>query len=126
MRAARILVVDDEPLVADTLGMIFRRRGFECEIAHSGEAALTRMLTFAPSLLLLDLHMPGGMNGLEVARAVAVLHPECRVLIMTGYYSRLREAHEYSNGLEKPLEFATKPVQPETLLQMATSMLATV
>jgi len=125
MQNARVLVVDDEPLIADTLGLIFRRRGFECKVAYSGAEALELTQSFAPSLLLLDLHMPG-MSGLDVARSLAVSHPECRMLMMTGYYSKLTEAREYSNGLQHPLEFATKPVQPEALLKQATSILATV
>jgi DNA-binding response OmpR family regulator len=124
MPHARVLVVDDEPLVADTLCLIFRRRGFECKVAYSGAEALAKMHTFAPSLLLLDIDMPG-INGLDVARSLDASHPECRVLMLTGNYSSLREAHELSSGLRRPLQFATKPVQPEALLEQATSLLAT-
>jgi CheY-like chemotaxis protein len=123
MRNRRVLVVDDEPLVADTLGLIFRGRGFECEVAYSGEEALAQVRTFAPSLLLLDIQMPG-INGLDVARSVSTSHPDCRLLLMTGDYSRLREARELSSALHRPLEFATKPVQPEALLQQASAILA--
>jgi CheY-like chemotaxis protein len=125
MKNRRVLVVDDEPLVADTLGMIFRHRGFECEVAYSGESALKHVRSFAPSLLLLDINMPG-MSGLDVARSLSVSHPKCRLLMMTGYYSRLREAREFASGLDQPIEFATKPMQPETLLKQACSILATV
>ena len=125
MRNERVLVVDDEPLVADTLGLIFRRRGFDCQVAYSGAEAIERVRSFTPSLLLLDLNMPG-MSGLEVARSLAVSHPECRLLMMTGHYSKLPEAHEYASGLRHPIGFATKPVQPDALLQQASSMLAAV
>ncbi|HXB62956.1 MAG TPA: response regulator [Acidobacteriaceae bacterium] len=124
MPHGRVLIVDDEPLVADTLGLIFSHRGFECKVAYSGEEALAQAHSFAPSLILLDIHMPG-MSGLDVARALAVSKPECRMLIMTGYYSKLQEARELSSLLQHPLEFATKPVQPEILLDQACSMLAT-
>jgi len=120
----RILVVDDEPLVADTLGLIFRRRGFECKVAYSGAEALAQAHTFEPCLMLLDIDMPG-INGLDVARSLDASHPECRVLMLTGNYSSLREARELSSGLRRPLQFATKPVQPETLLKLATTILAT-
>ncbi len=125
MPNARVLVVDDEPLVADTLGLIFRRRGFECKVAYSGADALAQVHTFAPSLLLLDIHMPG-LSGLDVVRALGVSNPNCRILIMTGYYSRLREARELSSKLQHPIEFAIKPVQPEALIRQACSLLATV
>ena len=124
MPYGRVLVVDDEPLVADTLGIIFSRRGFECKVAYSGEEALAQADTFAPSLVLLDIHMPG-LSGLDVARKLAASHPECRMLIMTGYYYRLPEARHLSSLLKHPLEFAIKPVQPEALLQQACGMLAT-
>jgi len=124
MPQGRVLVVDDEPLVADTLGLIFSRRGFECKVVYSGEAALAQAHDFAPSLVLLDIHMPG-LSGLDVARSLAASHPECRMLIMTGYYSKLREARELSGILQHPMEFAIKPVQPEALLEQACGMLAT-
>ena len=124
MPNGRVLVVDDEPLIADTPGLIFSRRGFECKVAYSGQEALAQAQEFAPSLVLLDIHMPG-LSGLDVARSLAVSNPECRMLIMTGYYSQLREARELSGLLQHPLEFATKPVQPEALLKQACGMLAT-
>ena len=74
--------------------------------------------------MLLDIDMPG-INGLDVARSLDASHPECRVLMLTGNYSSLREARELSSGLRRPLQFATKPVQPETLLKLATTILAT-
>ena len=125
MKNRRVLVVDDEPLVADTLGLIFRRRGFECKVVYSGEEALAQVHEFTPSLVLLDIQMPG-LSGLDVVRSLAESNPDCRMLIMTGYYSKLREARELSGLLKNPLEFVTKPVQPEALLEQACGMLATV
>jgi hypothetical protein len=61
-----------------------------------------------------------------VVSALGVSNPNCRILIMTGYYSRLREARELSSKLQHPIEFAIKPVQPEALIRQACSLLATV
>jgi DNA-binding response OmpR family regulator len=55
----RILVVDDERLIADTLGLIFNKHGFDAKIAYTVDGALSCARTFDPELLLCDISMPG-------------------------------------------------------------------
>ena len=55
----RVLVVDDEPLVASTLGQIFRQSGFEAETVLSAENAMLSIRQQAPDLVLCDINMPG-------------------------------------------------------------------
>jgi two-component system, OmpR family, response regulator MprA len=64
---ARILVVDDDPLLAAALRRPLAYEGFEVEIATSGEEALARVQEGAPDLVVLDILLPG-MDGLEVCR----------------------------------------------------------
>ena len=66
-RMKRVLVVDDNLDAADSLGMLLQFLGAEVAVVHDGPAALERMKSFHPEVVLLDLGMPG-MNGLEVAR----------------------------------------------------------
>jgi PAS domain S-box-containing protein len=63
----RVLVVDDNHDAADRLGMLLHLLGAEVMVVHDGHAALAAMKSYKPSVVLLDLGMPG-MNGLEVAR----------------------------------------------------------
>src|SRR5690606_30218144 len=65
----RVLVVDDNPDAAESLEMLLRVLGAETRVAGDGEAALAAVRDFHPSIVLLDLGMPG-MDGYEVARRI--------------------------------------------------------
>ncbi len=82
----RILVVDDNQDVADSIGMLLEATGVDVRIAYSGFAALETLATFKPSVALLDIGMTG-MNGYEVARQIRE-HPEFRdvtLIALTGW-----------------------------------------
>jgi CheY-like chemotaxis protein len=65
--AAKILVVDDSKLVTDIVKMRLEMYGYEVQLAHSGEDALTSIAGEVPDLMVLDVQMPG-MDGYEVCR----------------------------------------------------------
>ena len=65
----RILLVDDEPLITDSLSYSLKREGFEVKAVGEGEQALKEMGEFEPDLVVLDIMLPG-MNGLEVCRRI--------------------------------------------------------
>jgi CheY-like chemotaxis protein len=119
----RVLIVDDEPLVADTLSIIFSKHGYDCQTAYSGDQALQVAEAFAPELLLCDVSMPG-IDGLAVASAISRLLPACRIMMLTGQYANLQRIHQYFDGLTTHSMVATKPARPEDLLQQASSLLA--
>ena len=85
----RVLVVDDNKDAADSLGMLLEFLGAEVRVVHDGFAALEAMSTFKPTLVLLDLGMPG-MNGLEVARRVRQdpAARDVRLVALTGWGQR--------------------------------------
>ena len=120
----RILVVDDERLVADTLGLIFRKHGFEAKVAYSADSALHCARTFSPDLLLCDINMPN-RSGLELMEDFNRELPECRVLVLTGYFSNLGRIREQSGKLRRPSRVLTKPCNPVELLREAGRILAT-
>jgi CheY-like chemotaxis protein len=120
----RILVVDDEHLVADTLGIIFRKHGFEAKVAYSANDALNCARTFSPDLLLCDISMPN-RSGLDLMADFNRELPQCRVLVLTGYYSNLGRIREQSNKLRRPTRVLTKPCNPTDLLREAGRILAT-
>ena len=66
---SRILVVDDEPVILRTLGANLRARGYEVDLAESGERALHLAATHKPDAVVLDLGLPG-LSGLEVIRSL--------------------------------------------------------
>ena len=114
----RVLVVDDEHLVADTLGLIFQKHGYDCRVSYSGKDALRCAEAFCPELLLCDITMPG-MDGLEVAASIVDHAPGCRVLLLTGYYINLKAARTTIEFLHSDNQVMLKPVLPQELLHQA-------
>jgi CheY-like chemotaxis protein len=120
----RVLVVDDDRLVADTLALIFGTNGFEAKAVYSAEQALICARAFSPDLLLCDVTMPG-RDGLALVDDVSQELPSCRILVLTGYYSNLKNVRERANKLQHRVGILTKPCQPSELLREAASLLAT-
>jgi CheY-like chemotaxis protein len=113
-----ILIVDDEPDVADLFRQRFRRETragtYVLHFAASGEEALDRLTgEITPQLIVIlsDINMPG-MDGLELLRVVKERRPELPVMMVTAYGDdeRRRRAAEYG-----AMEFVTKPVDFDLL-----------
>jgi two-component system, OmpR family, response regulator CpxR len=79
-----ILIVDDEPQVAEVLAKSLSRQGHRTTVVHSGEDALKVIATTAPDALFLDVSMPG-INGLEVLAEVRRTKPQLAVVVITGH-----------------------------------------
>ena len=111
----RVLVVDDERLLADTTAAILRRAGFSAKTAYDGFGALEMMASFHPDYLLTDIMMPG-MNGVELAIAITKIHPATKILLFSGQ-AGISEILEDSiaKGFEFPL--LAKPVHPTKLIE---------
>lgn len=109
-----VLVVDDEPIIADTIVAILNNKGFAASAAYSGETALSMALLIPPMLLLTDVSMPG-MSGIELAIAVTKAIPDCKTLLFSGQavtHDLLKDAR--ANGYQFTL--LQKPVHPKDLL----------
>ena len=109
-----VLVVDDEPLVADTLAAVLASSGLAVVRAYDGDSALEIALQEVPNLLLSDIRMPG-MTGIELAMAVATELPTCEVLLFSGHASTHDLAEAHAAGFNFPL--MTKPMHPVELLK---------
>ena len=113
----KIIVVDDEPVIADTLVNIMLGEGHEAFAVSSGESAisLTKLMRPArPDLLVTDVIMPG-MNGVETAKEIMKLVPTCRIILFSGQAASTdlvakAEAEGYS------FEILAKPINPNILL----------
>jgi DNA-binding response OmpR family regulator len=84
MKEGRVLVVDDEPMVRETLGQVLTDEGYVVDLAVDGETALERVHAARPDAILLDLMMPG-MNGRQFLQALRddPAYANVPVLIMT-------------------------------------------
>ncbi len=118
----RILIVDDERLTADTLGLIFRKQAYEVRVQYSVEEAIRCAETFLPDLILCDITMPV-RDGIELMSIVAARWPECKMLVLTGYYANLQSVREQIRKMPQKAAVLTKPCRPEDLIRQATQML---
>ena len=78
----RILIVEDERALCDTLAKSLKRKGYETDVCYDGESALEWMLAEKYDLILLDLNLPG-RDGMELLRALRERDRETRVLILS-------------------------------------------
>jgi CheY-like chemotaxis protein len=112
----RVLVVDDEQLIADTLALILNRSGFEARAAYSGEKAIDAAQALQPEILISDVVM-FGMTGIDAAIQISNMVPGCRVILLSGQAATadlLRDAADH--GFE--FEIVAKPVHPQVLLDV--------
>ncbi len=113
----RILVVDDEPIIADSLVRILNLKGFQAVAAYSGEAAVTIATTFMADIAIIDV-MLGDVNGIETASMIVRDRPSCSIVLFSG--------HPETAGLvesQKPsFEVLAKPLSPEYLLERLTAL----
>ena len=79
-----IMIVDDEPQVAEVLAKSLGRQGHKTTVVHSGEEALRIINIATPDALFLDVSMPG-INGLEVLAEVRRTRPQLAVVVITGH-----------------------------------------
>ena len=110
----RVLVVDDERLIADTLTMILARSGYEARAAYCGEMALEMARNFQPDMLLTDVVMPG-ISGIEAAIKLRELLPCCKVLLISGQ-AITPGLLETARSQNYEFELLEKPLHPTELL----------
>ena len=104
MKEGRVLVVDDEPMVRDTLGQVLTDEGYVVDLAVDGETALERVHAMRPDAILLDLMMPG-MNGRQFLQALRdePAYATVPVMIMTAVHGLEISANlGASEVVEKP------------------------
>ncbi len=118
----RVLVVDDDHLVADTLNLVFQANGYESEAVYSAAEGLDRARSFNPSLLLCDISMPE-TNGLQLAETLQHEMPECKLLMLTAYSNNVAKLEQQVSRTRRPLKLINKPCHPEILLREAESLL---
>lgn len=79
----RVLVDDDERVIADTLVLILGQIGFEAAAAYNGKNAVETATAFMPDVVIMDIFMEG-MNGIEASLQISAILPLCRVILVSG------------------------------------------
>ncbi len=119
---ARVLVVDDDRLVADTLCLIYRANGYDSEARYSARDGFERAKSFEPNLMLCDVTMPEE-SGLELADRMQEILPGTRVLLLTAYASNADSVHAHAHSARRPLKLLNKPCRPDDLLRESRALL---
>ncbi len=110
----KILVVDDEHLIADTLAVILRGCGYQVRVAYEAHGALHQCESVIPDLVISDVAMPG-MNGVELAIAIRERYPMCKVLLFSGQATSL-DLLEGARQRGHDFDMLQKPIHPKDLL----------
>ena len=118
-----VMVVDDEPLVADTLAMILNHAGYHAMRAYDARTALEMASVRAPDLLISDVAMPE-MNGVELALGIVSMLPACKVVLFSGHARSVDLMRAYDAGYDFPL--MAKPMHPTEMLGQVAKSLALV
>jgi len=110
----KVLVVDDERVIADTLSMILNQSGFESRAVYSGEGALEMAQAFEPDMLISDVIM-ADLNGIDAAIRIRGLLPSIKILLFSGQ-AATADLLEKARAQGYEFEILAKPVHPQDLL----------
>lgn len=119
----RILIVDDDRLVADTLTLVLQANGFDTGTAYSAAEGLASARQTQPGLLLCDVSMPG-TTGLELIQSMSREMPNVRMMMLTAYVSNDIDVERMAEHLNLPIKLLRKPCRPEDLVTEARKLLS--
>jgi len=115
MKNFKIVIVDDEPKIANTLCKIIRGAGYTVFAAYEAEGAMMLCRHHSPAMLISDVNMPG-ISGLDLAGQLSREMPACHIILFSGHVDTARllaAAREQGSHFQ----CFVKPVKPEDLLE---------
>jgi DNA-binding NtrC family response regulator len=111
----RVLVVDDDVMVADSLVQILTATGHQAVAAYSAEAAIKLAEKLNPEAVVTDVVM-GPVSGIELTNHIREHYPDCRVLLFSGYASTKAFTQAFLTRGSN-VQFLPKPVHPNRILE---------
>jgi len=110
----RVLIIDDERLVADTLNIILQRAGFDSTAFYDATSALQWCHSYTPDVIVSDVVMPG-INGLDMAVRMQKQFPKCHIILFSGQAVTADLVEEYKvRGYS--FDILPKPLHPKKLI----------
>lgn len=107
-------MVDDEPVIADTLVDILNGEGYNAISTSNGSSAIEWATKFSPDVVVSDVIMPG-LSGIDTAKAILKQVPNCRIILFSGQAASVDLVAEASKD-GYSFEVLAKPIDPDVLL----------
>jgi CheY-like chemotaxis protein len=112
----RIIVIDDEELIATTVVEILTEEGFEATAVSNGASAIELAKTARPDIVLSDVIMPG-LNGVETGIRIREIVPDCRIILFSGQAATV-DLLEKARRQGHHFDILAKPMKPEQLIHV--------
>jgi two-component system KDP operon response regulator KdpE len=112
IKGKRILVVDDEPAIQRILRRNLMANGYEVLLADNGKLAVDMAFRHQPDLILLDLYLPGEMDGLDVCKQVRQVMPKVPIIVLSAIIEERQKVRALDMGAD---DYLTKPFSNEEL-----------
>lgn len=116
----RIFVVDDEPVIASTLAVIFNMNGYSTRCFTEPMGVLAAAQSDVPDLLISDVAMPG-LCGIDLAMQMRAQNPKCKILLFSGQAATL-DLLENARSQGHNFQLLEKPVHPSTMLSRVAAL----
>lgn len=111
-KKTKILIVEDEMIVAMSMRRSLQSGGYDvCGLSVTGEEAVQDTAEHRPDVVLMDIHLPGDMDGIDAARIIRERFAT-PIIFMTGYSEKVGDERVKQ---VQPTAYLTKPVQPKQL-----------
>ncbi len=110
----KVLIVDDERVIADTLAIILNQHGYDASAVYTGEGAVEAARVLVPNLIISDVVMKD-MDGIEAAIRIRQFLPDCKILLFSGQ-AATADLLDSARAKGHEFEILAKPVHPQDLL----------
>jgi|SRR5665213_3175231 len=112
----KIIVIDDEALIAETVVEILKSEGFDAISVSSGDSAVELAKTVRPAVVLSDVMMPG-LNGIETGIKIREIVPNCKIILFSGQAATVNLLEDARKS-GHVFDILAKPIKPDYLISV--------
>jgi DNA-binding NtrC family response regulator len=112
-----VFLVDDDIDLVEQNTMVLEEMGYNVVSAHTGQAALKKLDSIKPDIMLLDVMMEHRTAGFVLAREIGKKHPNIPIIIISGDPDKVNWLGESGNAWNQVIKFLDKPIKPTVLAE---------